>query len=193
MFFRNLKPKPDQAFETTPVHVMLPVHLSSQDAATAFAEPFGRQLAAASLGHVTDAQTRKTPLGVSEGYDLFIALRRTDDETLSDVIRMLEHLGAPKGSTLRLVDGSMSRPFGRAVGMEISVDARPGTHDTRVRRLSRACSEVVGDVAMLQGSVTLQDRISFYFYGVDFETMREGLAERMRNHPLLSGATLRKL
>ena len=193
MFFRNVKPKEDIELSVTPVHVMLPVHLRLADATAAFSDPLARQMAVIGLGYVTETRARKNVDGSSDGLDLFLDMTSVADTALGDVMRILEHLGAPKGSWLRRVDGASDRTFGRAVGMEICVSTKAGAHEARIQRLSRACTQAVGKAAILQGSRTLPGQVAFYFYGLSYKDMQDGLTERLGLNPMLSDVTLRLL
>lgn len=193
MFFRNLTLKKNAVLSVTPVHVMLPVRLGNGDASTVFAEPLAAQLAAAGLGGVAECRARLKTCGEPEGVDLFLALTDVSNDALQTVVRMLEHLGAPKGSSLRPVDGGPAVTFGRAVGIGIYVDSRAAAGNEKLQRVTSACVDALGETAILQGTARVEDRIALYFYGRDYKSMKTALARRLKSIPELQSAVTRRL
>lgn len=193
MFFRDLKPKTDVTLMVYPVHAHLPVRLGNHDASEVFGAPLADRLMAAGLGHVTECRARIRNRTETEGVDLFLSLTSITDDAFATVARILEGLGAPQGSTMRMVDGGPVTTFGRSVGMGVYIDDSRGTDARGVRRMADACVKSMNDAATLAGTARVQDRIAFYFYGDDYAAMRRNLSEGKARHPALRSVVTRRL
>ena len=193
MFFRNLTPKKDVSLQVTLVQVHLPVRLGHRDAEKAFAGPLARQLAAAGLGVVTGCSAFESAPADIFGVDLSLGMTNTSRENLMVVVRMLEHLSAPYGSSIRLVEGGEPIVFGVSEGLELSIESSL-TPDADARRsVAQTFSTALKDEGVFRGWVERGANTVFFFYGEDFGRMRARLDEVLSTHPGLSSALARRM
>ena len=194
MFFRDLKMKAGAVKAVTLADVHMPVRLGHGDAEKLFAEPLKQPLAAAGLGTVMGCMRRKRANGEVIGVDLYLGLRHPSAETLKTVARMLEHLSAPLGSSIRLSD-AQGTPllFGRSEGLELSIarDAIPNAE--ACRKLSKICNRAIEKIGVTRGWAEQGGRTRFFFYSEDIAAMQEGLLNILSGYPEYHGASLRRL
>ena len=193
MFFRDLKPKKDVSLEVTLVRVHLPVRLGHRDAENAFATPLARQLAAAGLGVVTGCSAFESAPADVFGVDLHLGLRNASKENLMTVVRMLEHLAAPCGSSIRLADGGEPIVFGVSEGLELSIASEVTPNAEARRTVAKTFSTALKNDGVFRGWVQRGAETVFFFYGEDFAKMRARLDEVLTSHPDLSSALARRM
>lgn len=194
MFFRNLTPKTGVKLKVTLADVHLPVRLGHRDAEKAFVAPLAQQLAAAALGTVAGFEANQTSDAEIAGLDIFLGLRDASRNGLETVSRMLNHLGAPYGSSIRLSD-TPGDPmiFGATEGLELSISAEIAANAEARKSLAQTCRIAIEDHAISRGWVRRADKTLFYFYGESFHDMKERLARILENDPRFSGASFRRL
>ncbi|MGI9391834.1 MAG: hypothetical protein ACR2O1_17405 [Boseongicola sp.] len=193
MFFRDLKMKSGTSFEVVLAEARLPVRLGHRDAKMVFGDPMARQLAATGLGAVTDVRAHEEAPDDVFGVTLFLGLRDSSRDGLKAVSKMLEHLHAPLGSSLRLSLGGEPMVFGATEGLELSV-ANTDTPDAGSRRqLAQACTEAMKGFAISRGWAKRADRTIFYFYGESFQRMQTSLAQLLDADPIFASAVARRL
>lgn len=194
MFIRDLRLKRGRVQDIVLANVHLPVRLGHRDAAKLFAEPLKAQLAATGLGIVLDCTLRKRDSGEVIGVDLSIGLRDISTSAIARITPMLEQLAAPCGSSLRLVDAPGTPIlFGRAEGLELSVDRDAAPTAEARRDLAHLCRAAIETIGVNRGWVEKDGRTRFFFYGEDLTAMRERLMHILSEHPRYSGASLRRL
>lgn len=194
MLFRDLKHKTGKAHAVTLADVHIPVRLGHRDAKKLFSDPLKEQLAAASLGTVMGCMRRKRANGDVIGVDLYLGLRQPGRAALKTVAGMLESLSAPCGSSIRFSDApGTPLLFGRTEGLELLVanDITPDA-DTR-RALAELCRGAISNIGVNRGWVEKDGHTRFFFYGENFDAMREDLASILSNHPQFNAASLRRL
>lgn len=192
MFFRDLKPK-SVTMDVILAEVRLPVRLGHRDAAKVFGEPLSRQLAAAALGAVTRVRVHEAGPDDVCGVTLYLGLRSGARDALETVARMLEHLKAPYGSSIRLADIGKPLVFGVTEGLEISLDDALAPDADSRRDFARGCAEAMKGLAVSRGWARRDGRTKFYFYGENILRMQETLGSFLATHPLLKQATTRRL
>lgn len=193
MFFRDLVLKSDVKLDVALAEARLPVRLGHRDATSVFGDPLSRQLAAASLGAVTQVRAHEAAPSDVCGVTLHLGLRDASRPGLETVARMLEHLHAPLGSSIRLSDGGQPLMFGVTEGLEIEVDTAH-TPDASARRdLAMSCASAMKGFAISRGWTRRADKTLFYFYGESFQKMQSSLARLFEANPALNGATARRL
>lgn len=193
MFFRDLKPKQNVQLEVTLARVHLPVRLGHRDAQKSFAEPLARQLAAAGLGVVTQCAARETAPADIFGVDLFLGLTDGSRSGLETVARMLEHLQAPCGSSIRLTEGGQPVVFGVSEGLELALSSDLAPDGDTRRDVARTCSTALQDEAVFRGWAERGSETVFYFYCTNFARMRERLVEALRGNPRFRTAAARRM
>ena len=194
MFFRDLKPKAGVTLSVTLAEVHLPVRLGHRDAEKVFVAPLSQQLAAINLGTVTGFQARRQREDEISGLDIYLGLTNTALPALRSVARLLDHLRAPCGSSIRLSDAPGDPIlFGITEGLELAIetDATPDA-DTR-KELALACRDAVDGQAVSRGWVRRANKTLFYFYGENFSEMRDRMAAFLRQDPRFASAILRRM
>lgn len=194
MFFKNLTLKKNVVMQVSLVEVHLPVIMGHRDAEDIFVNPLRDQMAAAGMGTVMDTNIATAGGEQVRGVTLFLGLSDASRAGMQTVARMLEHLAAPCGSSIRLSEG-LSDPllFGRAEGLELSVDRRLTTSEKARRDFSHVCRDALANLGVSRGWAQDQDRTVFYFYGNDLASMRDSLTRVLENHPKFQGAMLRRM
>lgn len=194
MFFRNLKMKPDAGLDLTPVEVHLPVRMGHRDAVKVFGTPLGQQMAALGLGKVLSCAPRQRACGKTVGVDLQLGLIRPTKDTLRDIAGMLERLAAPLGSSMRVVAGTGTPLlFGRAEGLEVSVETDEAPDADTRRELASVCRTAIEDIAVNRGWLETEGRTCLIFYGEDTGAMKKNLAPVLAQHPRFAGARFERL
>ena len=194
MFFRDLKLKKGVKLKVTLAEVHLPVRLGHRDVDRTFISPLSQQLAAAGLGTVTGYRGRARDEAEIAGLDIHLGLTDAARPALETVARMLEHLRAPYGSSIRRAD-MPGDPIlcGPTEGLHlyIGTDAAP---DAEARKtLVQTCRSAIEDQAVSRGWTRRADRTLFYFYGESFAEMKERLARVLDDDPRFASAVLRRL
>lgn len=194
MFFRDLKLKTGVKLRVTLAEVHLPVRLGHRDVGKTFIIPLSHQMAAAGLGTVTGFKGRRQDETEIAGLDVWLGMTDASRASLETVARMLEHLGAPYGSSIRLSD-MPGDPllFGATEGLELSVDADVAPDAEARRELAQTCRSAIEDRAISRGWARRADRTLFYFYGESYAEMKERLSRVLDEDPRFSGAILRRL
>lgn len=172
----------------------LPVKLGRTDANAAFARPLDRQLRALGLGHVTGTGVRRNKQGEVEGIDIFFALVTLHPRALRTIGTLLEELDAPVGSYAEFSDTHVRHLFGKTEGLGLYLDRRDGvTDDEDALDVLEICTDALDGDAIYQGSEDLGDTAVFYFYGDNFNRMKNALTFLMTSHPQLRNAYARRL
>lgn len=194
MLFKNLTLKKDVVLQVALVEVHLPVIMGHRDANEIFVQPLKDQMAAVGMGTVMDTNIDSSGDEQVLGVTLYLGLTDASRDGLQTIARMLEHLAAPCGSSIRLSEG-ISDPllFGRAEGLELSVDRRLTTSEKARKDLSKVCHDALASLGVSRGWTQVQDRTLFYFYGNDLASMRDSLTRVLQNHPKFQGAMLRRM
>lgn len=194
MLFKNLTLKKNVVMRVSLVEVHLPVIMGNRDAEEIFVAPLKDQMAAAGMGTVMDTNVATHGDQQVCGLTLYLGLTDASRSGLQTIAKMLEHLAAPCGSSIRLSEG-VSDPvlFGRAEGLELSLDRRLTTNEKARRDFSQVCRDALANLAVSRGWAQDQDRTLFYFYGNDLASMRDSLARVLENHPRYKGAMLRRM
>ncbi len=193
MFFRDLAMKSGATKNVSLAEVRLPVRLGHRDANTAFGEPFSRQLAAAGLGSVTEVKPHEASPSEICGITIYLALTDTSKTALNSIARMLEHLHAPAGSSVRLTVGGDPVVFGQSECLELSIDSEKAADADSRRDLARTCASAMKDFAVSRGWTNRAGRTIFYFYGDSFQRMQSRLDRLMEENPTLASAKARRL
>jgi len=193
MFFRDLAMKSNVTKDVSLAEVRLPVRLGHRDANTAFGEPFARQLAAAGLGTVTQVKAHEASPSEICGITMYLALTDTSKTAFNSIARMLEHLHAPAGSSVRLTVGGDPLVFGQAECLELSIDDEKASNADARRDLARTCASAMKDFAVSRGWSKRAGRTVFYFYGESFQRMQNSVTRLIEENPTLATATARRL
>lgn len=139
-------------------------------------------------GQMTGAGTQLTDTKEIDFVELELDLD-DDDDVIDDVLRVLEEHGAPRHSrlVLRSDEEEWELTFGVTEGIAIRLDRLPpeGDFDRLIERLV----EALGTDADYRGAHVRHDReLTFYFYGLDAETLWKTLAPLVGASDLCRGA-----
>ncbi|MBD3923573.1 hypothetical protein IEZ26_02995 [Nocardioides cavernae] len=119
--------------------------------------------------------------------DLEVELCGDRDKGLDVLVKVLEHYGAPVGSSYTVGDEA-TVPFGRTHGVALSLDGTSlpaevyATND--VNELIGALTTELGEVATLQSWWEGPQRTNLYFYGNDAAQIRDVLSSAASRFPL---------
>lgn len=195
MFFRDLKPKTNVKLKVTLAEAHLPVRMGHRDAAQIFAKPLGAQLMATGRGTVIDCRAQERGVQNIVGVDLYLGLTDASRNGLETVARMLDHLSAPCGSSLRLSDAFSSDPivFGSNEGLEVSIQNQAAPNADARRELALTCKSAVEDIGVSRGWAQSNGRTRLYFYGESFAEMQHRLASILKGHPRFGTAITRRM
>ncbi len=194
MFFREIRLKTNKTHKVTLAEVHLPVRLGHRDPVKLFADPLKDQLAAAGLGTVLDCRPRKRTSGEVIGVDLSLGLTDTSKATFETVTAMLEHLMIPCGASIRHSDGpGTPHLFGRAEGLEVSIDAAIAPDAEARRELATLCIRALDTLAISRGWDETDGQTRLYFYGDDYTTMETNLSPVLASHPLYAAANINRM
>lgn len=194
MFFRNLMPKTGVTLRVTLADVHLPVRLGHRDAEKAFVVPLTQQLAAAGLGTVAGFEPRRQHEAEIAGLDIYLGLTDAARPALDTVASMLNYLGAPYGSSIRLSEAPGDPIlFGSTEGLELSISYEVTSNAEARKSLAQTCRSAIEDHAISRGWVRRADKTLFYFYGESFLEMKKRLSRILENDPRFSDASFRRL
>jgi hypothetical protein len=152
-----------------------------------FEDPLEDILSKKKLGSVTGGGTALTPEGEVDYCDLEIALYEAS--AAQEVIRILDSLGAPKGSALQFGNGrDADLPFGRTEGLglylngtdlpdEVYAECDSNIVYERVSELIDGCG---GILSHWQGPT----ETALYLYGDRFDEMRSKIEGFLAEYPL---------
>jgi hypothetical protein len=152
-----------------------------------FEDPLDEELKKASLGSIAGGGTQMAKSGEIEFCDIEIAAGSVSPEMTASIIRLIEQLGAPKGSKLYVAQGQQI-PFGVSEGLavylngsdlpksvyqECDVNFVYGEFDRLLAGIGRVCSYWEGP-----------RETALYMYGNSFASMKERLQEFLASYPL---------
>lgn len=195
MFFRDLKPKTNVKLQVSLVEAHLPVRMGHRDAAQVFAEPLGAQLMATGRGTVIDCRAEEHGVQNIVGVDLYLGLTDASRSGLETVARMLDHLSAPCGSSIRMSDAFNADPimFGTTEGLEVSIHNKAAPNADARRELALTCKTAVEDIGISRGWTQRNGQTLLYFYGDSFAEMQHRLASILKGHPRFGTAITRRM
>ncbi|MCU0800432.1 MAG: hypothetical protein MUD11_01440 [Rhodobacteraceae bacterium] len=170
LFGRAAKPAP------VVIVARLNARLQPMQRGDIFEDPLDAQLRERAMGKVVGGGTEMAPApyGIA-ACDIEIALNDGADGAVQQVIEILERLGAPKGSVLRLPDGA-ARPFGLSEGMAIFLNGTDlpaevyATSD--VNQTIDGLHAALGDAGFMMGHWEGPEETALYFYGMDYARMQ---------------------
>jgi hypothetical protein len=153
-----------------------------------FEDPLDELLAEEGLGSVVGGGTELAdePAGVSSS-EIEISVTDTDPDTILKIIVMLEKLGAPKGSEIR-IEGRAPAPFGATEGLALFLNGTdlPGEvyESADVNATLSGLSNAMTGKGMLLGHWEGSRETALYFYGPSFDAMKEAALAYTIRDPL---------
>ena len=194
MFIRDVKFKRGTVHDIHLAEAHLPVRLGHRDANRLYGAPLNAQLAAVGLGSVLECKLRKRANGAVIGVDIYLGLTDISKDALKTVTQLLEGLTAPLGSSIRLTDApGTPLLFGRAEGIELSVDHEIAPDADSRRDLAGLCRGAIEELGVNRGWVESDGRTRLFFYSENYLDMKAKLARVLASHPKYADANLRRL
>ena len=152
-----------------------------------FEDPLDEELKKSSLGSVSGGGTQMAKTGEIECCDIEIDVRAPSEESAVSIIRILERLGAPKGSKLILAS-DRETPFGSKEGLAVYLN---GTDLPEAIYKECDSNFVYSEFdRLLDGEGQVYSywqgprETAFYMYGNSFATMSERLHPFLLSYPL---------
>lgn len=153
-----------------------------------FEDPLDEKLRAEGLGVVSGGGTRLSGNGEIEYCEVEIRIIAQDSTAPSQVIKMLEDLGAPKGSSLYIERDSRKMQFGSREGLAIYINGIDLSDEVYN---SCSASHVYDEIDRL---IAPSGRIlsywvspkgfALYLYGESFSLMRNSIEKFVATYPL---------
>lgn len=153
-----------------------------------FEDPLNEELQRASIGEVSGGGTMQSQNGEIAFCDIEIELTEYDHEAVNRIIEVLERLGAPKGSKLKIEAENREVSFGVSEGLAVYLNGTDlPDHVYQTCDSNFVYSEfdrlLEGEGRVLsywQGPT----ETAFYLYGKSFEQMRAKVAKFVHTYPL---------
>ena len=166
------------------------------DRGLVYEDPLDEFLKEKQYGEVTGGGTLQENTGELSYCDIEIELRTKaiDKSTISDIILMLENLGAPKGSKLIIESTKEEIPFGKKEGLALYLDGQGLPEE-----VYRECdiNFVISEIHRLTNIEPDADRnwqgekeIALYFFNNSFVEMKSSISDFIEKYPLCKGARI---
>ena len=160
-----------------------------------FEDPLDAALRAAGIGEVDGGGTQMGPEGEISFCELAVLLSRDDEQCRQFLIRKLNELGAPKGSTL--LSESSEIPFGVNEGMAIylnGTELAPEVYNSSdINVVMEELLQALNNEGQLHGYMEGATETALYFYGPSFETMVNRTRAFVETYPLCQKARIVKI
>jgi hypothetical protein len=155
-----------------------------------YEDPLDGVLRERELGAVTGGGTLLGETGEVEHCEIEIELVDSSAESVELVVKVLEHMGAPKGSRL-VVDGRETG-FGVTEGLALYLN---GTdlpddvyRDSDVNVVYDELTSALGELGGIRSYWEGPTETALYMYGTSFEEMRDAIAGFLGSYPLCERA-----
>ena len=166
----------------------LNARLQPKHRAELFEDPLDDALQKLGIGTITGGGTSQNEDGEVAYCDIDIQITSANEHAVQSVIGLLEGLGAPRGSTLRMREGERALPFGTTEGMAIYLNGTDlpdevyqqydsGVVYSEIERLLDECGEIY---SYWQGPT----ETALYLYGNSFKEMHEKVSGFLATYPL---------
>lgn len=162
-----------------------------------FEDPLDASLVALGLGSVTGGRTELAddPIGI-RSCDVEISPKDTAEQTIREIINILERLGAPKGSEIRIQDQEPV-PFGVLEGMAVLLDGtglpRQVYEQSDINSTLAGLSKALLGKGQLRGHWEGSRETSLYFYGASFAEMRDAATTFASADPLCAQCRIEQI
>jgi hypothetical protein len=153
-----------------------------------FEDPLNKVLTERKAGEVCGGGSALSEVGEIECCDIEIQIAGPTSEAVDLVIKTLETLGAPKGSTLRIEAEDREVEFGVADGLAVYLNGTDLSPETYAEAdPDFICNEFVrllGDEGRLLSMWHGPTETALYVYGRSFQSMKERLGGFLKSYPL---------
>jgi hypothetical protein len=136
---------------------------------------------------VTGGGTLRSPEGEPLSCGIDAEVVGDADEVVRGVVRFLEEMGAPRGSSASIVDGAY-RPFGSSEGLAVYLNGTDlpaavyAAHD--VNEFFDRLHEAIQGTGALQAFWEGHETTAVYAYGPSYDAMHDAIAPLLASHPL---------
>ncbi|ELE6572945.1 hypothetical protein RMQ49_004440 [Vibrio parahaemolyticus] len=176
--------------ETEPEYIVVTINARIQPMhrAEIYEDPLDEVLSQNSIGEVSGGGTLQSQSGEIEHCDVEIQVNNSNEETVEVIRSLLENLGVPKGSKLKVEATNSEIEFGTLEGLAIYLN---GTDlDTEVYENSDS-NYVYSELERLtQGIGKVYSywqgpkETAFYLYGNSFAQMKSQISGLVNSYPL---------
>ncbi|KYN24662.1 hypothetical protein AUQ44_01865 [Vibrio cidicii] len=176
--------------ETEPEYIVVTINARIQPMhrAEIYEDPLDEVLSQNSIGEVSGGGTLQSQSGEIEHCDVEIQVNNSNEETVEVIRSLLENLGVPKGSKLKVEATNSEIEFGTLEGLAIYLN---GTDlDTEVYENSDS-NYVYSELERLtQGIGKVYSywqgpkETAFYLYGNSFALMKSQISGLVNSYPL---------
>lgn len=153
-----------------------------------FEDPLDNEIQRASIGEVTGGGTMQGQNGEIEYCDIEIELTKPNNEAAGKIIEVLERLGAPKGSKLKIEAENREIPFGITEGLAVYLNGTNLPDDVYSTCDSNFVYSEFERLLENEGRVLSYwdgpTETAFYLYGNSCEQMKSKLSEFISTYPL---------
>ncbi len=158
-----------------------------------YEDPLQEMIEAAGIGEVTGGGTQLGATGEIEFCDIEIRTQDIEQSTVGTVVKMLEKLGAPKGSRL-VIEGREETPFGKLEGLAVYLNGTdlPDSvyQECDSNHVFEEFNRLLGEVGKIHSTWQGPTETAFYLYGTSFDEMRKRLSGFIASYPLCQKARL---
>ncbi len=175
------------------ITAQLNVRMQPTDRSKYFEGPLDKALKEAQMGEVTGGGTQLTdePDGIKH-CDVEIEVHEFSEETIQKIVQVLEGLGAPKGSNLKFPSEKPDIPFGQAEGMGLFLN---GTDlpdhvyaNSDINKIISELGSLLIREGMFRGYWEGSRETALYFYGIEFEKMKQAVSKYLETEPMCEKA-----
>jgi hypothetical protein len=153
-----------------------------------FEDPLDAKLKAVGLGEVSGGGTMQAESGEIDYCDIELQMTDTGDEAIGKLVALLEQLGAPKGSKVRISSSQAEHAVGRAEGMAVYLNGTDLPDETYQSCDSNVVYSELDRLVEGKGRVLSYwqgpRETAFYLYGDSFADMKQRTAEFLATYPL---------
>jgi hypothetical protein len=152
-----------------------------------FEDPLDEELRKSSLGSVSGGGTQMAKTGEVECCDIEIEVDAASEESAASIVRILERLGAPKGSKLILARNNETL-FGSTEGLAVYLNGTDLPEETYKECDSNFVyaefDRLLGGEGQVYSYWQGSRETAFYMYGNSFVAMNERLQSFLSSYPL---------
>lgn len=153
-----------------------------------FEDPLNEELQRASIGEVRGGGTMQSQNGEIAFCDIEIELTESDHGAVNRIIEVLERLGAPKGSKLKIEAENREVSFGVSEGLAVYLNGTDLPDDVYQTCDSNFVYSEFDRLLEGEGRVLSYwqgpTETAFYLYGKSFAQMKAKVAEFVHSYPL---------
>ena len=170
----------------------LTLHLNARlrpmDRGEHFEDPLDEALAEGDLGETTGGGTLLSESGEIESCDIELEVSSVSDEMIQSLTKLVEAIGAPKGSKIVIEETGAEHPVGKFEGLAVYLN---GTdlpveiyQNSDINFVFDEFNRLLGDEGKVYSYWEGGSETALYLYGPSFEKMQASIAEFVATYPL---------